>query len=1014
MTTGGSFPRIRVILAVGLGLAAGAVMAQLQAILAGMHPPGGAAADLGGLWGPVPNEGHAHEVIDGWGAQAEGPGFRSPRFVVWSFALVDSVLFVTAYAVLLWALLAWLRDALTPAVRAIEAKPVEKQDERRLELLRAYRRLAGFALLLLPLLVLADLLENGLTLGLYYAAVGEFWSFTPVFWLFWTASLAKWILTLLIVVPIAVGTLSLPVADKQGARRVLRALNVARPQLLLLFVFAAAMTLSDQSADALRRWRDEPWQDGAASITLALVLAFVLLVTTRRLFHILSQDRDDPPRNSALALAAAAAIALALAGRVFWGLLALGGILLAIAVLSLLTPSGVRAVHRRQGVGDAARWLPPLIAGVPLVLLGLAVLHAAVPEFAYAVRDWKSFAVLGAVGVLLQAAGWAIAIGFAALLREPVRPQKDEPRWQNVFLLCALVLSAYIGWRIVTNPWRSTELLGTHGAAIAAMIIAAFAVFVLGIFAEAYRPPRAFVALRLKRTPVFVLLLLWLLAAGALDKKGSFYDARLAETTPEAAAIERSALTGRTAFEVWERGLRLKPGMEPVPMIFVAAAGGGIRAGYWAAAVLTCVLEGKGGVPECSENGSASETPFVMSGISGGSLGLAAYTAHVRGDDRADWFDDRLGDDYSAPLVGWALFVDIPLSFVRPERGTDRAEILERAWERSWVDRPSDASTKELLIGTREADTTETELARGLFDLWGTGERFPLLLLNGSKVQDGCRFNASVLALAVDGKDAGDNATTERLVEDCLALRLFEQGQEIYVPPLPAEPGGIRRDDWMLASTDDLSDFICPDKDIRLSTAVLLSARFPWVAPSGRIEKCDRERATNVVDGGYFDTSGASPLVELYAELEQQIEEHNAAPGNRCIVPLYLQIDTGYSDPARTGQARPWEFAVPLQTAQSAREAREANARQAAALAFSGPIPGRKGDEARSDLDRFAHIYPRAHPGSTAPLGWTLSDTARDELKGQLRRNADEIEKVRRWLGSALSCPAAQAARPGP
>ena len=57
-----------------------------------------------------------------------------------------------------------------------------------------------------------------------------------------------------------------------------------------------------------------------------------------------------------------------------------------------------------------------------------------------------------------------------------------------------------------------------------------------------------------------------------------------------------------------------------------------------------------------------------------------------------------------------------------------------------------------------------------------------------------------------------------------------------------------------------------------------------------------------------------------------------------------------------------------------------------------------------TEVDRFAHIYPRAHPGSKAPLGWTLSGTARRDLRGQLRYNRGEIAKVRRWFAGDLTC----------
>lgn len=986
--------------AVGLGVAAGTIMAQLQAILSGMHPPGGPAGNAGDLWGFVPSAGHARDIVDAWDAHADGPGYHSPEFVLWAFVLVDSVAFVLAYAIILFAVLSWLRATL--ATTYAGAAPA---------LLDTYRRLAEWAWRLIPALIVADLLENGLMLAVYYGAGASDWFRWLVYPAFWLAATAKWVLAVLIVVPTLVGVLSLPQVSTDAAGRAWRAVLVARPQLLLLGLFAAAMFVSDQSPDALRLWRNEP-SHALSSLVLTALLAFVLLVTTWRLLYTYVQFREPAPSNLGLAVTAAVVGAAALLGELVWdlgkGLFVLAGILAAVAFFSALTPQSVMPPPRDWSIGTALRWLPPVIAAGPLVLLGTAVLFAAVPEFAYSLRDWEWFAALGALGVVVQAAGWALAVRGRELLPEDVEPEKrDAPHWQNRLLLVAFVVVAYVTWRIIANPWRTSEVLGTHGVFVAAMVAVALTVFYLATLAEASWPSRAFVVLRVHRTPVFVLLLIWVVGAAAVDNSGIYYDARLPDASERAAGIDRSTLTARAAFAEWER--ELGPGNEPAPMLFVAAAGGGIRAAYWTSVALTCVLEGQGQAIECGEGEGARGMAFALSGISGGSLGLAAYTAHVRADGRPDWFDERLDDDYSAPLVGWGLFVDTPLSLVRRDGGTDRAEVLERAWERSWIE-PDDDSLGRTLFGGA-ADSDESVLADRLFDRYAAGEHFPLLILNGTKVQDGCRFNASVLALSVDGRDAGEDATTERLIEDCLALRLFESDQPFYVPPRPTDPQDVKRDDWALAATDDLSDYLCAGenaKDLRLSTAVLLSARFPWVASSGRIEKCGRGRAINIVDGGYFDTSGASPLVELWSELEQQVEEHNAIPGNRCIVPLFIQIDTGYADPVRGRGRAPLEWGVPVRAVRSARDAREANARQAAALAFSGPIPGRKGDDANL-VDRFAHIYPRAHPGSKAPLGWTLSSTAREDLKRQLYRNAAEIKKVRGWLSGDLRCPPALA-----
>src|SRR5688500_668706 len=134
MTTGG-FPRLPVLLTVAFALAAGTVMAQLQAILARMHPPGGPAADVGGLWGVVPKPDQAREVIAAWTVYADGPGFRSAEFVLTSFVLVD-VVFAVAYGVFVWTLLSWVRDALQPKIVELREQPM--RDERQLALLRAY------------------------------------------------------------------------------------------------------------------------------------------------------------------------------------------------------------------------------------------------------------------------------------------------------------------------------------------------------------------------------------------------------------------------------------------------------------------------------------------------------------------------------------------------------------------------------------------------------------------------------------------------------------------------------------------------------------------------------------------------------------------------------------------------------------------------------------------------------------------------------------------------------------
>jgi hypothetical protein len=181
------------------------------------------------------------------------------------------------------------------------------------------------------------------------------------------------------------------------------------------------------------------------------------------------------------------------------------------------------------------------------------------------------------------------------------------------------------------------------------------------------------------------------------------------------------------------------------------------------------------------------------------------------------------------------------------------------------------------------------------------------------------------------------------------------------------------------------------------------------VSPSGRIHRCGQpSHAVATVDGGYYDNSGASPLVELWNRLEPAVAKLNRESEGACVVPVYLQIDNHYkgSPTSPGGRAVP-ELLVPPLAAIATRDSHENDGRQAAAIEFS---QARQFAAFDSDdgppVPRYAHVYPRAHPGTEAPLGWVLSDASMEDLTAQLRGpgNAAEIAKVRRWLSPGLRC----------
>jgi hypothetical protein len=266
--------------------------------------------------------------------------------------------------------------------------------------------------------------------------------------------------------------------------------------------------------------------------------------------------------------------------------------------------------------------------------------------------------------------------------------------------------------------------------------------------------------------------------------------------------------------------------------------------------------------------------------------------------------------------------------------------------------------------------------------------RLPALMLNSTAVEDGCRLNVSVLDLVADGP-TGKPPTT------CRALEQFGT---------PATPTAPQRP---LSATRDVDDYVCGD--IRLSTAGLLSARFPYVSPTGALTACPHGNAkagshTFAVDGGYIDSSGASPIVQL---LDSSVTRLQADLGSStCVQPVILQIDNSYQDLTRpVDPTRPSELFAPIVGLGAASGSAADNARQALAV-----------DATRRRCDvgarrTYLHLYPRARPGIEAPLGWSLSKAARDDMKDQLAsaENRAVLCGVDRWLAATSTpCP------PGP
>lgn len=97
---------------------------------------------------------------------------------------------------------------------------------------------------------------------------------------------------------------------------------------------------------------------------------------------------------------------------------------------------------------------------------------------------------------------------------------------------------------------------------------------------------------------------------------------------------------------------------------------------------------------------------------------------------------------------------------------------------------------------------------------------------------------------------------------------LVETGQRIIGNPIKINPDPTTTPDF--ADSLDIYRYIKSGKDMRLSTAIHNSARFTYVSPAGTLEG-----DLHVVDGGYFDNSGAITAMELVYAVRDKLKKMN-------------------------------------------------------------------------------------------------------------------------------------------
>jgi hypothetical protein len=566
-------------------------------------------------------------------------------------------------------------------------------------------------------------------------------------------------------------------------------------------------------------------------------------------------------------------------------------------------------------------WTPRILGTLTPLLAGFAFVRAMV------VADNPSKGVMGlfAVVCLLVAAAFLV---FVIRRRQrlqkrgpheradAVRTVQQTPRSVHQVIGIALAVSLALFFLFTLWPLTVVPRLG----AITVLIVAAANTVFFGS-----------VAVLIGRRFGIPVVAVGLLAAAVFSGWNDNHEVRLVRET-EAAVKARPLLAD--AFREWFTPLQQTwTASSEVPVYLVAAEGGGIRAAYWTAAVLARQQALK---PHFARH------LFAISGVSGGSVGAGVYASLVKdatsgrlacGPERSASLEECarqiLAGRFLTPTLAKMVTGDaLQWFWPVPIRWFDRATALEDAW----ADAYQDVTGNDTLYGS-------------YLGSWpGATAGVPALLLNGAHVQTGRRIIATPFHW-------------RRTVADPTA-------------PEPARAGVEFPDAY------DLLGVLATDLPLR--TAMHNSARFAYVSPAGRLRPYGQDRG-HVVDGGYFENSGAATLRDLGRALAAV---PFTGPQPRFVV-IYIcnnpdRCRQPATEPAGDAAWRPpadlAEAFSPLRALLGTRDAR-------GGLALA---------ELRQEpfVDAFVELGVCKEMESTEraaplPLGWQLSDGVRQELDRQ-------------------------------
>ncbi|MFA6044452.1 MAG: hypothetical protein WC718_05660 [Phycisphaerales bacterium] len=585
--------------------------------------------------------------------------------------------------------------------------------------------------------------------------------------------------------------------------------------------------------------------------------------------------------------------------------------------------------------GWSARNIPRICGILPALAVAIAVLGTLRDSnIASGVRGvlWRLFA-LAIIGAVI---GYIILWARRRVLKIVHEP-KVEPRrpWElspgTRRIALASIISSALLFLLFTFNAGAARHIGPLSVLIAAGALWIPFGAMLVYFSDVVRLPLV--------TLFFAIAMLW----QALNLNDNHTVRSIPSGAPSVQAAVMQPKDLGTHFREW---LAARPDLaaytdahKPYPVILVSAEGGGIYAAYTSAIALSRLQD---------LDPRFATHLFATSGVSGGSVGTSVFGAMaVHGFPRSApspgspetqgpceaMASKVLEHDLLSPLLAGALFPDLVQQFIPfPIGAFDRATPLEQGLEAAF-----------------DGAGGKGEMTHPIDTLLGSpASNIPAMYFNTTCV---------------------------------------ETGGLAYVGPYPILANGAYPD-------ADLADAWRPTSSVRLSTAAVLSARFPLVTPAGKVntgfDQNMRPLVHRFVDGGYFDNPGTATLETIIAAIRQA-----HASDDPPIQLVVLRI--GFSDlPGPTSYGF-GEIMSPLR----------------AILATRGQHA--QATRRRLDYDAGLDIHDLtialdtrgqgSGGGRALPLGWMLSSAARQDIRTQVAwpdtsgpLNAQAMNSILNWL----------------